>query len=101
MTMKHIAACAAFVVLAVCASPRVAAGAGEDERARNAVRVLDEIMQAPDKRVPDALLARAEAIAVIPDVVKAGFVVGGRRGKGMLAVRGADGTWTNASFVTL
>jgi lipid-binding SYLF domain-containing protein len=102
MPIVRVAAHAALLFAALTAPMSVAfAAADEDQRARNAVRVLDEIMQAPDRRVPDALLARAEAIAVIPDVVKAGFVVGGRRGKGLLAVRGADGTWTNPSFVTL
>jgi len=73
----------------------------DDERAKNAERVLAEIMQAPDKRVPDGLLGSAEAIAVIPDVVKAGLVLGGRHGKGLLSVRSADGTWSNPTFVSL
>jgi lipid-binding SYLF domain-containing protein len=73
----------------------------DDERARNAGRVLAEIMQAPDKRVPGDLLASAEAIAVIPDVVKAGLVVGGRHGKGLLSVRSPDGTWSNPTFISL
>ena len=49
------------------------AGSEEEAKAREAVRVLDEIMQAPDRRVPDALLRDAEAVAVIPDVLKAGL----------------------------
>src|SRR5579859_815519 len=51
----------------------VHAGEAETERANNAVRVLKEIMMAPDKRVPSDLLNSAFAVAVIPDVIKAGF----------------------------
>lgn len=71
------------------------------ERAGEAVRVLQEVMDTPDRRLPDRLLRDAEAVAVIPGVVKAGFVVGGRYGKGLLAVRAPDGTWSNPSFISL
>jgi lipid-binding SYLF domain-containing protein len=77
------------------------AGEAEAKRTDNAVRVLKEIMMAPDKAIPKDLLQNAHAIAVIPDVIKAGFVVGGRRGEGVIAVKTRDGTWSNPSFVTL
>ena len=77
------------------------AGEAESKRAENAVRVLKEIMMAPDKAIPKDLLQNAHAIAVIPDVIKAGFVVGGRRGEGVIAVKTRDGTWSNPSFITL
>ena len=73
----------------------------ETARAVRAVEVLDEIMRMPEQAVPAALLADAHAIAVIPDVVKAGLVVGGRHGRGLISVRTADGTWSNPSFLTL
>ena len=70
-------------------------------RAENSVRVLKEIMEAPDKSIPTDLLKEAHAIAVIPDMVKAGFIFGGRRGEGLISVKGADGTWSNPSFISL
>jgi lipid-binding SYLF domain-containing protein len=70
-------------------------------RAQNAVRVLHEIMQAPDKAIPKDLLQNAKAIAVIPDMVKAGLIFGGRRGEGLISVKSPDGTWSNPSFITL
>jgi lipid-binding SYLF domain-containing protein len=91
-----LTACALALLLSVTARAET-----ELERAEDAVRVLGEIMSAPDKRVPDKLLSDAEAIAVIPDVIKAGLVVGGRHGKGLLAVRQRDGVWSNPSFVSL
>jgi lipid-binding SYLF domain-containing protein len=77
------------------------AGQKEDNRAKDASRVLSEILRIPEESIPSKLLREAQAIAVIPDVVKAGFVVGGRRGKGLIAVRGSDGTWSNPSFIIL
>lgn len=88
-------------LLMMLVSPLVVAGEKEDERARNAARVLSEIMAVPDKRVPNHLIEKAEAIAVIPDVVKAGLVLGGRHGKGLISVRSADGTWSNPSYISI
>jgi lipid-binding SYLF domain-containing protein len=73
----------------------------EIQRADNAVRVLAEILAIPEESIPERLLREAEAIAVMPDVVKAGLIFGGRGGKGLMAVRGSDGTWSNPSFITL
>ncbi len=70
-------------------------------RAQNAVKVLNEIMQAPDKAIPRDLLRDAKAIAVIPDMLKVGFVFGGRRGEGLISVKSPDGTWSNPSFITM
>ncbi|HZX70157.1 MAG TPA: lipid-binding SYLF domain-containing protein, partial [Rhodanobacter sp.] len=69
-------------------------------RAKNAVMVLNQIMQAPDKAIPRDLLQDAKAIAVIPDMLKVGFVFGGRRGEGLISVKSPDGTWSNPSFIT-
>ncbi len=79
----------------------VQAAEPELKRAENSVRVLNEIMQAPDKAIPRELLQSAHAIVVIPDVLKAGFVIGGRRGEGLIAVKTRDGTWSNPAFVNL
>jgi len=96
-----------FSILLACLTLMLAhavpARAGEEEskRAENAVRVLREVMMAPDKRIPGDLMKNASAIAVIPDVIKAGFVIGGRHGSGLIAVKSRDGTWSNPSFVSL
>ncbi len=70
-------------------------------RAQNAVRVLGDIMQAPDEAIPQDLLRDAKAIAVIPDLLKVGFVFGGRRGEGLISVKSRNGTWSNPSFITM
>ena len=77
------------------------AGTAEDARAQNAVRVLTDIQAIPESAIPDKLLDEARAIVVVPDSLKVGLVVGGRRGHGLLSVKSADGTWSNPSFVSL
>jgi lipid-binding SYLF domain-containing protein len=81
----------------------VTAVAGERQEARllTATKVLDELHQMPEQRVPNWLLERAHAVAVIPDVIKVGLGIGGRRGKGVLVVRKDSGEWSNPIFVNL
>jgi lipid-binding SYLF domain-containing protein len=72
----------------------------EDDRLRSASDVLHQISEIPENAIPPELLADAYGIAVIPGVIKAGFVVGGRWGKGVIAVRQNAG-WSNPAFITL
>ena len=78
-----------------------AAGAKEEAKAQDAARVLGEIMRIPETAVPEKMFTDAHAIAVIPDVVKAGLIFGGRGGTGLISVRSPDGTWSNPSFIKL
>lgn len=84
-----------------CASTPASAGSKELDRAQRAVEVLDEIMRMPERALPRSLLQDAFAIAVIPDVVKAGFVVGGRHGAGLISVRTPEGVWSAPSYLEL
>lgn len=70
------------------------------ERAGKSVEVLEDIVGAPDEGVPRWLLERAECIAVIPKVVKVGFIFGGRHGKGLVSCRAAGG-WSSPAFVEI
>jgi len=100
MRLRRFASMLLTFGLLAAAVPAVA-GQDEEERARNAVTVLDEIMRSPDSAIPKRMLEEAYAVAVIPSVVKAGLVLGGRHGRGLVAVRSPDGTWSNPSFVKL
>ena len=82
------------------AAPAIA-GPAEDDRARNALRVLHDIQEIPESSIPDKLFDEARAIVVVPDTLKIGLVVAGRRGHGLMAVKNADGTWSQPSFVRL
>lgn len=89
------------LLTALLAATAAVAGEKEDQRARDAVRVLTDIQAIPESAIPDKLLDEARAIVIVPDTIKAGLVVGGRRGHGLLSVKSADGTWSNPSFVSL
>lgn len=94
--------CALWLCILALSVPLGArAGDAEDALAGDAVRVLREVMQAPDRAIPRELLSGAEAIAVIPEVIKAGLFFGGRSGEGLIAVRTAEGTWSNPVFIRL
>jgi lipid-binding SYLF domain-containing protein len=85
-----------------CATHTALAGMREEARLLTATEVVETIQAMPDQRIPDMLLARAYGIAIIPDVTKVGFGVGGRRGKGVLVVRDKRSNgWSNPVFVAL
>jgi len=96
----------AFLFVALSAAPNFvtldAAGAREEGRLLVATEVLEDVQGMPDQRLPDALLARAYGIAVIPDVTKVAFIFGGRHGNGVLVVRNdLNAPWSNPVFVSL
>ena len=99
MTRPFALLAALALLLAVPAT--ALAGAKEEAKAADAARVLGEIMRIPETAVPEKMFTDAHAIAVIPDVVKAGLIFGGRGGKGLISVRSPDGTWSNPSFIKL
>src|SRR5690606_13780874 len=90
-----------IILLSLAAAMPAAAATPEEERVAAATDVIDQLLRIPEQSVPDVLLSRAYAIAVIPNVVKIGFGLGARRGKGVLVVRQDNGTWSNPAFVTL
>lgn len=73
----------------------------EEKRVADATDVLDQLLRIPEQAIPPTLLSRAYAVAVIPNVVKVGFGLGARRGKGILVIRQDDSSWSNPAFVTL
>src|SRR6201987_870221 len=79
-----------------------AGSAKEDatERLENATTVLHEIMGMPDKGIPEEVLEHAKCIAVVPHMVKGGFVFGGKGGKGVATCRTANG-WSAPAFITI
>jgi SH3 domain-containing YSC84-like protein 1 len=67
------------------------------KKASDAARVFEQIMGAPDNSIPGELLDKAEAVAVFPGVLKAGFVVGGRGGSGLISRR-ITGGWSAPAY---
>jgi lipid-binding SYLF domain-containing protein len=72
----------------------------EGSQSDKAARVFREIMNTPDKGIPQDLLASAECVAVFPSVLKAGFIFGGRGGRGVASCR-AGHSWSAPAFFNL
>jgi lipid-binding SYLF domain-containing protein len=85
----------------VLASFAVQAETALDRRVDAATEVLQRFTRIPEQSIPQNLLGNAYAVAIIPNRIKAGFLIGGSYGKGVLVVRQADGRWSNPSFIQM
>src|ERR1700751_6022969 len=70
------------------------------ERLQSSVQVLHAIMATPDKGIPEEVLSGAKCILVVPDLIKGGFIFGGKHGRGMATCRTVDG-WSAPAFVSV
>ena len=106
---------AAALVALLCACTSVAASPAQKRRAgagsnrsndagrhsRKAAEVLNKIMRIPDRAIPRDLLADAEAVAVCPSVLKAAFIVGGRKGDCVISRRTLKRGWGAPIFYNM
>ena len=100
MLKQRLARLTAAAAIALFTLSAAHAESSLDEKLERATEVLDELRGIPENAIPPALLDRAYAIAVIPDMIKLGVGVAGRHGRGVLAVRGENG-WSNPVFIKL
>ena len=100
-TMSELTRLAVLATLLLFAALPADAATREEKRVGDAADVLEQLLRIPEKSIPPSLLSRAYAVAVIPNVVKAAFGLGARRGKGVLVIRQDDNSWSNPAFVTL
>src|SRR5712692_10124487 len=70
------------------------------DRVQAAAQVLDEIQGAPDKGIPQEVLGSAECVAVVPSMLKGGFIVGAKYGRGLASCRTPKG-WSAPAFFTV
>lgn len=83
------------------ASKPATAGVGETEKVETATDVVKQMTAIPEQAIPPELLKNAHGLAVIPGVIKAGYVVGGSYGTGILTVRNDQGGWSPPLFVKI
>src|SRR6267378_345939 len=79
------------------------AGSGREDsvaRLQSSVDVLHAIMAAPDKGIPEEVLSNAKCILVVPDLIKGGFIFGGKHGRGVATCRTSSG-WSAPAFVSV
>ncbi len=88
------------VLFAITLSNIAFAAEAASSRLQAAATVLNEIMAAPDKGIPSDILGSAKCVAVVPSLIKGGFVVGGAHGRGMATCRTATGWSAPAPLTT-
>src|SRR6266403_73792 len=79
-----------------------AGSAREDtvDRLQKSVEVLHAIMATPDKGIPEEVLSNAKCILVVPDLIKGGFIFGGKHGRGVATCRTSSG-WSAPAVVSV
>jgi lipid-binding SYLF domain-containing protein len=92
---------ASVAALGVLSLGSASAQRNDNERFVDAAKVLELFTTDEEHGIPTDILQRARGIAVIPNLIRGGFVFGGRRGRGVLAIRSPNGEWSNPAFVTL
>lgn len=100
--MQHRTAIALLIfTLGLLLPPAPLFAGSEEARVRESAAILMELNQIPEEAIPPSLLKSAYGIAIFPNLLKAGFIVGGRYGTGIMVVRGEDRTWSNPVFFSL
>src|SRR4029079_5281496 len=87
MKMKMFAA---LIAGATLLSLTVSAASDVDKRLQSAAQAFKEVMDMPDKAIPQDLLNKAECIVIVPDLKKGAFIVGGKYGKGFVTCPNKD-----------
>ncbi len=79
------------------------ASAREDavKRLQASAEVLQQIMDTPDKGIPEEVLNSAKCVVVVPHLMKGGFVVGAKHGRGVASCRTPDKGWSAPAFVSV
>src|SRR2546421_2423898 len=94
----------AVVALLCVASIALASDPDEENKAEDRIKaaanVLDEIQSAPDQGIPEEVLGSAECVAIVPSMLKGGFIVGARYGRGVASCRTPKG-WSAPAFFTV
>jgi lipid-binding SYLF domain-containing protein len=89
------------LTLMIAAGFPVIAQRTEVHRVQEAQDVFQALTTVPEHEVPAALIRQVYGIAIIPNVQRAGFIIGGQHGRGVLVVRGAEASWSRPLFLTL
>ena len=102
MKTRFVTLCAVCCLVALTANAQGKLSASSDtvKQANKSATVFKEIMDIPEKGIPDTIIDKAKCIAVFPQVIKAGFVIGGRGGRGVASCRTASG-WSAPAYFNM
>jgi lipid-binding SYLF domain-containing protein len=94
--MKKISV-ALLVLVSTAMWAQSAARSADVERVQSATTILSQIMEAPDRGIPDSIMSGAKCIAIVPSMMKISFILGANYGKGVATCRTATG-WSSPAF---
>src|SRR5580692_6765613 len=72
-----------------------------DERLESSTKALHQILNTPDKGIPDEVFKGAKCIAVVPGLIKGGFIIAGKHGRGVATCRLPSGSWSAPAFFSI
>src|SRR3989338_11549695 len=105
MRSKITALFSLMTVMAIAVAPSLTYADAKpdlDNRIWESRQVMAEIMATPDQSIPEELLAKCKAIAIYPNVLKGGFIIGARFGKGVVLKKDEKtGKWGPVAFSTI
>jgi len=90
----------ALLTLLFITTSAISDGSKETERIHSSINVLKDFTQMKES-IPHDLIDQCQGVVIIPNMINAGFVAGGKRGRGIALVKLDDGTWSDPVFITL
>jgi len=99
--MHRLTVLAISLLILATASPAALANSKTDQRLEDSREVFESFTFLTEQSIPAWLLERSYGVVVIPRVIKGALIIGGRGGRGVMAVRNPDGSWSHPVFVTL
>lgn len=97
LVLMAVAACICSICFAADDQPKESKAS---DRVQSASDVLNEIQAAPDSGIPQEVLSRSQCVAVVPSMLKGGFIVGAKYGRGLASCRTPKG-WSAPAFFTV
>jgi lipid-binding SYLF domain-containing protein len=100
--MKKVMAVVLVTFMGLAGTCAWAASGKQDtvDRLKSSTEVLKAIMAAPDNGIPEEVLDSAKCMIVVPDLIKGGFIFGGKHGRGIATCRTSSG-WSAPAFVSV
>ncbi len=100
--MKKVISVLVMTLIGLVGTLAFAGSAREDsvDRMQKSVDVLHSIMATPDKGIPEEVLSGAKCMVIVPDLIKGGFILGGKHGRGIASCRTSEG-WSAPAFISV
>jgi len=72
-----------------------------EDRIEDIIELVKDLNEATRNNIPASMLQKAEGLVILPKLIKAGFILGGRHGKGMLVIKDEAGNWSDPGIVKM